>query len=1041
MAELASTTGDSIVRILHVDDDISTLEISKEILESENNFKVTTATSVDQALRIMEKNVFDVIVSDYEMPQKTGLDFLENLRAVGITTPFILFTGKGREEVAVKALNLGADGYINKHGNPETVYGELSHHIRQLAIKYHLEHRLKEQTERLEKVSSQMPGMLYQFKMQPDGSWFIPFSTDGIRDIFGCSPQDVQNDISKILKVIYPHDYDHFIKTIKDSADNFTPWYCEYRVQVPGKPLRWMLGKSVPEKQADGSVLWSGYNVDITEQKNAETAIAQNELRYRTLFENFFDGVMLTVPDGTILDANPAMCRMLGMSKEEIIKVGRDGVIVRDEKLVSALKEREQKGTVKAEITFKRKDGTTFLSETSSTVFFDADHKPRTSMLVRDITERKMAQESLEHRLMFEEIMAKISTYFVAKIPFDESINYALGEIGKIIKATSAFVFIFNEDRELISNTHEWCAEGVSAQKQNLQNIPISNFSWWLKKLDKGEPITITDISLMPPEAKTEKEILKNYQTNAILLLPLTIKGQLEGVVGFDNIEASSRWYSADLKLLETFAQLIGKAFEVKKTETALNANELMFQSMANSVFDAIFIFDKEDSIAYWNPAAEKIFGYTKEEAIGKKVSSLLIPNRFIKDHQVFSKKIFNGFADSGRIWSFQSLRKDGSEFTIEISFAPLHLGDKSFITAVARDMTDRKTIQAALADSEYRFREFADSLPEVVFEVDLHGKLTYVNRRAIELTGYTIEEVSNNFAFINLIVPEERAEALANIKLLMSGEKIASTEYHLKKKDGKVFPARIWASPHIVNREVIGITGIVADITDNKNAEKALEENRHKLEILNEKLHVVGSLTRHDVRNKLMTIRGKSFLLKKKLTIDKESANLLNSIDCVIDSANDLLEFSSLYEKIGSEELRQINVEESFNQAVALHSGIKRVKIINKCRGLKVIADALLTQVFYNFIDNSLIHGGQVTTIQLYYEKQGKAVKLIYEDDGVGVPDDNKPLLFVNGFTTGSGMGLGLKLIKRLVEVYGWTIVEEGKPGFGVKFVITVPG
>ena len=159
MAELASITGDSIVRILHVDDDISTLEISKEILESENNFKVTTATSVSQALRIMEKNVFDIIVSDYEMPQKTGLDFLENLSALGITTPFILFTGKGREEVAVKALNLGADGYINKHGNTETVYGELSHHIRQLARKHYIEERLKEQTERLEKVSSQMPGM------------------------------------------------------------------------------------------------------------------------------------------------------------------------------------------------------------------------------------------------------------------------------------------------------------------------------------------------------------------------------------------------------------------------------------------------------------------------------------------------------------------------------------------------------------------------------------------------------------------------------------------------------------------------------------------------------------------------------------------------------------------------------------------------------------------------------------------------------------------------------------------------------------------
>lgn len=220
---MSSVKDSKKIHVLHVDDDASFLEVTKQILELEAGFTVESAVSADEAIKKLSTTVYDIVVSDFEMPQKDGLIFLKELREQNSHIPFVLFTGKGREEVAIKALNMGANGYYNKQGSPETVYGELSHHIRQLAIKYHLEHRLKEQTERLEKVSSQMPGMLYQFKMQPDGSWFIPFSTDGIRDIFGCSPQDVQNDISKILKVIYPHDYDHFIKTIKDSADNFYP--------------------------------------------------------------------------------------------------------------------------------------------------------------------------------------------------------------------------------------------------------------------------------------------------------------------------------------------------------------------------------------------------------------------------------------------------------------------------------------------------------------------------------------------------------------------------------------------------------------------------------------------------------------------------------------------------------------------------------------------------------------------------------------------------------------------------------------------------
>jgi signal transduction histidine kinase len=99
-----------------------------------------------------------------------------------------------------------------------------------------------------------------------------------------------------------------------------------------------------------------------------------------------------------------------------------------------------------------------------------------------------------------------------------------------------------------------------------------------------------------------------------------------------------------------------------------------------------------------------------------------------------------------------------------------------------------------------------------------------------------------------------------------------------------------------------------------------------------------------------------------------------------------------------------------------------------------------LLKQLFYNFLDNSLKYGEKVTQIRLSYTKEADEVKLFYEDDGVGIPEANKPKLFDEGFTTGKSTGLGLFLIKKMVEVYGWAITEEGESGRGAKFTKTIP-
>ena len=113
-----------------MDDDPSVQEITKlMLLDLNNSLEIDQACCVDEGISKLTNRHYDVIVSDYDMPVKNGLDFLRDLRQNKNLVPFILFTGKGREEVAVTALNLGADGYYNKQGNPETVYGELAHGI------------------------------------------------------------------------------------------------------------------------------------------------------------------------------------------------------------------------------------------------------------------------------------------------------------------------------------------------------------------------------------------------------------------------------------------------------------------------------------------------------------------------------------------------------------------------------------------------------------------------------------------------------------------------------------------------------------------------------------------------------------------------------------------------------------------------------------------------------------------------------------------------------------------------------------------------
>ena len=149
----------------------------------------------------------------------------------------------------------------------------------------------------------------------------------------------------------------------------------------------------------------------------------ESEARFHSLYENSFDAILLTKPDGSILAANPAAEKMFGMTQEEITKAGREGIIVKDEQLESALKERRQKGKVRSEFTFIRKDGSTFLGEATSSLFTDADGSVKTSMIIRDISERKNAEEALKMASIYNRSLIEASLDPLVTIGPDGKIN------------------------------------------------------------------------------------------------------------------------------------------------------------------------------------------------------------------------------------------------------------------------------------------------------------------------------------------------------------------------------------------------------------------------------------------------------------------------------------------------------------------------------------------------------------------------------------------------------------------------------------------
>jgi PAS domain S-box-containing protein len=331
---------------------------------------------------------------------------------------------------------------------------------------------------------------------------------------------------------------------------------------------------------------------------------------------------------------------------------------------------------------------------------------------------------------------------------------------------------------------------------------------------------------------------------------------------------------------------------------------------------------------------------------------------------------------------------------------------------------------------SQERFEKLFMNNPEAAVYMDSSFHILDINPRFAELFGYSSKEIRGKH-INDVIVPKDIIE---EGRMLDKKAEKGYVYYDSvrKRKDGSLVPVSISAAPITIEGKLMGVVGLYKDISHLKKVEKELRDTL-------EKLRVVGRLTRHDVRNKLSVVTGNAYLVKKKLTGDDETLKYLEEIENAVRQTERIFDFARTYELLGVEELVYMNVEKTVQEAASLFSDLKGANVVNDCSGLTVLADSLLRQIFYNLIDNSLKYGERVKKIRVYYERLGKKqLKLIYEDDGVGIPKNEKEMIFKEGY--GKGTGYGLYLIRKICEVYGWTIKETGKHGKEAQFTMTLP-
>ncbi|MFX0114277.1 MAG: PAS domain S-box protein [Candidatus Hodarchaeota archaeon] len=966
-------------RVLLVDDDEHLLAFAKHFLpQDETSLEIVTAKSAHDAFNQLKNENIDVIVSDYQMPGINGLEFLKRVRGDGSAIPFIIFTGHGHEDVAMQALNLGADYYLKKDDEPPNMFRSLTHAIHQVLKNKQLEDAVRESEERYRLLcEAAFEGIAIHYKGE------IVEANQALAEQFGYEFHELLGKNG--LELVAPEFRDTILKQIQSKSNK----------PFEGLALR-KNGSVFPARAIARNAFFKGKPVRIA---------AFQDLTYQAVVEDQTELICRYLPGGILTFVNDAYCRYFGKPHEELI--GRHFlplILEEDQEMVE-----NKIASLNVEnpvITYEHRailsNGDVRWQQWTDRAIFDEQGQILEFQAVgMDITERKYMEQELQeseerYRLMFqdspislwEEDFSEVKKYFdhlcEQKVAdFREYFDCHPEEVAKcaklvkIVNVNNATLNLYGADNQ--ENFRDGLATVFGEETSSV-------FKEELIALSKGH--TIFESEAITYSLQGEK---------------LYIELKLTVAPGYE----------------ETLSKVIVSVVDIsehKQMENALQESEGRYRTLIELLFDGMVIHEA-GMIRQINSAAAEMFGYECDELIGKSFFEL-IPSEFHDITQIsMTKELAKPFEIIGRA-------KDGHQFHLEVVVSSCTYNGKNAQMAAFRDISDRKEGEKALRESEQRFRTIFESTRDSIFIKDRSLKYTHANpameklfdKPVSELIGRTDSELFN----------EQSAKQIQETDFrVLAGEIIE--EEHTKPVKGIPHTFHVIKVPLRKNGKIESICGVARDITDLKQGEEELKQQKQEL---SEFAHNMA----HDLRNSLLSIEGYAEILLESY----DTAHIEKIRELAV-NMNHLLHRSVI--------LADSGLVISSMGAVNLGSLLQEVSENIIPKSIKFTHDPLptvlgdyekLKQVFQNLFENAVVHG-KPTAIQVLRYDLTETINLLVTNDGIPILSEHRQKIFRQGFTTKKdGKGLGLAIVQKIVEAHGWQISLDQNPR--TTFQIMIP-
>jgi PAS domain S-box-containing protein len=500
------------------------------------------------------------------------------------------------------------------------------------------------------------------------------------------------------------------------------------------------------------------------------------------------------------------------------------------------------------------------------------------------------------------------------------------------------------------------------------------------------------------------------------------------------------------------------------KENTQKNEESNLYLSLVDSAYDGIAL-GLEGRIIIANNSFAKTFGYnSNSELVNKEIIELASNDDIIKVAEYF--RLLERKKEIPARFDFLGKKKDGSSIHTELSIGSFEFENKNYVVMIARDVTERIRTQRAVRESEEKYRNITENIDDFLFTYERTGlalRSIFCTSSIQKVTGFTQAEfLTDSKLFLKAIHPSDFAAIKPKLINLMKSRIQLSGEFEFRiiNKQGNI----VWIRTKLnLVRSGTGriqkIFGLVSDVTFRKRAEEELKKSTQNLIKLNETKDRFISIISHDLRTPFSSILGFTDLLAndEELTDDERKQYIKyiqESSRSMLALVNSLLDWTRLQTGRIKFEPQKIDVAKIILDSVnalsgsAIQKGIEVVSLVHQSLYL-FVDKSLITQVFNNIISNAIKFTNKGGFIRISNEAvtTSRFIKFSIKDTGVGIKEDDLAKLFSvdskytsEGTAGEKGSGLGLSLVKEIIEKHGGTISVESEYGKGTEFIFTLP-